>query len=325
MSTTGTSNVLLDSLDGKTWTVRSGSTAPKNPQLLAVGPSGALVIGAVGANFRTWTSTDAKSWTLKVGGIPMPATADGVTVTAVAAWSGGWIAVGRADPMCMMGCGNAPSHAYVWRSADGSNWRRVADQPSLKGAGMVGVTASGGKLIAAGTGAGRLVLWTSTDGATWKRAKDLAAFHSKTKSLTTTATGITAAGGIIVVAGVDSGAQNVGGGNRARAWWSADASTWTESSVAKAVDGQVFSVAAVSSGFLATGPSGKVSCLGGIWASPDGRSFACVASDKRFTGFRPYAAAGSDTVDVVVGLTSKGWSSSSGAGMPGAAWYRAHP
>lgn len=89
-----------------------------------------------------------------------------------------------------------------------------------------------------------------------------------------------------------------------------------------AVAGQVFSVARVPSGLLATGPSGGRSCLGGIWASGDGRTWRCVATDPAFDGFGPYAAAGSANVEVAVGLTSVGWDSTTGLGLPGAIWWR---
>jgi hypothetical protein len=103
-----------------------------------------------------------------------------------------------------------------------------------------------------------------------------------------------------------------------RAWWSAGGRTWSKATVDKAKDGQAFSVAATPDRFLATGPSGG--CLGGIWATTDGRAWQCEASDARFEGFGPYAAAASDAVEVAVGLTSSG-EAPSGAAL-GAAWSR---
>ncbi len=106
------------------------------------------------------------------------------------------------------------------------------------------------------------------------------------------------------------------------AWWSADGLTWSNAPVEDGVGGQVFSVATTPHGFLATGPSGEGSCLGGIWASTDGRAWRCDASDPAFEGFGPYAAAASDAVEVAVGLTSGG---DAPEGLPGAVWSRATP
>jgi hypothetical protein len=69
-----------------------------------------------------------------------------------------------------------------------------------------------------------------------------------------------------------------------------------------------------------TGPSGDPSCLGGIWSSSDGQAWRCDASDPSFTGFGPYAAAGSPDVEIAVGLTSAGPESPDG--LPGAVWSR---
>src|SRR5205814_7506992 len=110
-----------------------------------------------------------------------------------------------------------------------------------------------------------------------------------------------------------------------RAWASNSGQEWSKASVKNAVEGQVFSVAAVPNGFLATGPSGEKSCLGGIWASTDGRAWRCDASAPAFKGFGPYAAAASDTVEVAVGLKSTAASDESPLGLPGAAWWRSVP
>jgi hypothetical protein len=83
-------------------------------------------------------------------------------------------------------------------------------------------------------------------------------------------------------------------------------------------------VASTPGGFVATGPSGGESCLGGFWASANGHAWRCVASARRFAGFGPYAAASSGEVDVAVGTTSVGWDEDAGDGAPGAVWYRTY-
>ena len=55
--------------------------------------------------------------------------------------------------------------------------------------------------------------------------------------------------------------------------------SWSEATVESPRHSQVFDVAVTPDGFLATGPSGEPSCLGGIWASSAGRAWKCVASD----------------------------------------------
>jgi hypothetical protein len=116
------------------------------------------------------------------------------------------------------------------------------------------------------------------------------------------------------------------GGGVVMAWRSSDGHTWAPATVEGAEGGQVFSVAATTSGFLATGPSGEPSCLGGVWSSTDGASWACEASDPGFEGFGPYAAAGSPTLDVVVGLTDAGCAETNCPnGLPGAIWWRPIP
>ena len=114
-----------------------------------------------------------------------------------------------------------------------------------------------------------------------------------------------------------------GGEPEVVAWWSPDGRTWEAAPVELGPGGQVFSVATTLAGFLATGPSGDPSCLGGIWDSADGRAWSCVASDPALTGFGPYAAAGSPTTEVAVGLTSAGGDSPNG--LPGAVWWRPAP
>ena len=132
------------------------------------------------------------------------------------------------------------------------------------------------------------------------------------------ATGVAVRDGAIVVVGM----AGYGDPPRARAWWSADGTTWAKAPVERGKGGQFFSVAATIDGFLATGPSGAESCLGGIWASTDGQAWRCDASAKRFADFSPYAAAASDTIEVVVGLTDAGYDEESPDPVPGDIWSR---
>jgi hypothetical protein len=98
-----------------------------------------------------------------------------------------------------------------------------------------------------------------------------------------------------------------------------DGRSWQRASGDRFRYGQLFGVTATPGGFLATGPSGDLSCLGGMWGSDDGHAWRCVASDPGFAGFAPYAAAASSSVEVAGGL--------GGGGSPtaGAIWRRSLP
>ena len=136
--------------------------------------------------------------------------------------------------------------------------------------------------------------------------------------------GVAASPGVIVIVGMANGV-GPGGAPSVLAWWSADGRKWVQATGDRFLYGQVFEVAATPGGFLATGPSGDQSCLGGIWASTDGRSWRCVASDAVFAGFSPYVAAASTTAEIAVGLTSVGWDPNGSTGLPGAVWWRPIP
>jgi hypothetical protein len=320
----------LDSSDGVRWRQQKGKT-PAGADALAAGPGGVVAVGLVGELPASWFSRDGLKWTARSKAFPMPRLgSDGVRVTDVVARGDGWLAVGRRDPFCPTGCGDNPIRSYVWTSKDGLHWTRVADQKTLKGGGINSVAQRGEGFVAVGAASDHVAIWTSPDGLAWSRVPDKPMFREPKGSdwtLSVNATGVAVRGGITVAVGMAYAQDTCPPGvparlcPGARAWWSADGRTWSKATVQKGVDGQMFSVTATPDGFLATGPSGGRSCLGGIWASTDGRAWRCVASSKSFKGFGPYAAAASETVEVAVGLTDAGWDEESGDGMPGAAWY----
>lgn len=318
--------VFLDSTDGVVWHRQAGSRA--GARRLAAGPSGVVAVGRTKRGLASWTSTDGLTWKGPLRGFP--AAPDGsspgesvVDVTDVVASDDGWLAVGRKDPACFFDCGESPIRAFVWTSKDGAHWIRVADQKAFKGGGMNAVSRGDDGFAAAGAASDHAAIWTSPDGLVWSRVPDDPMFSGPKSAgyLPVQATGVATRDGVIVVVGSALGQDACPPGVAepscpgARAWWSAHGKTWSKASVEKAKDGQVFGVASTPDGFLATGPAGGRSCLGGIWASTDGRAWRCDASSSRFKGFGPYAAAASDTVEVAVGLR----------GIPGAVWYRTRP
>ena len=112
-------------------------------------------------------------------------------------------------------------------------------------------------------------------------------------------TDVVAASDVVVAVG-QAFTQDVGGS--ALAWYSIDGgATWQRAVGERFVGGQLFAAAAIPSGFVATGPSGRTSCWGGIWLSSDGASWDCVAEDRSFNKFAAYAGAASPTTLVVVG------------------------
>ncbi len=312
----------LDSLDGVTWHRQTSGAATGHPMRLAAGQGGVVAVGTIGDQPASWFSSDGLTWTAHPKAFPIPALGtDTVEITDIVARGNGWLAVGRRDPQCFIGCGLEPKRAYVWSSADGKNWTRNPDQAALKDGGMDAVAHGEGGLVAAGTSKQAAAIWTSPDGLIWSRVPEAAMFKGPSTPdgpSPVHTMSVAARDGIIVVMG------NLGYGETpaVRAWWSADGKAWAKAPVEKAAEGQVFSVAATPDRFLATGPSGEPSCRGGIWASNDGRAWRCEASGAQFKGFGPYAAAASDSVEVAVGLDG-GVDSPDGA--PGAAWSRMVP
>jgi hypothetical protein len=120
------------------------------------GASGGLAGGSSGGGFSAvgenvdqtaaaaWTSSDGSSW----AAVPDQSALDNdgleMVMTAIAAdGSNGFVADGwKSD------AGNGS--AVVWRSADGSAWTRLPQDPSFSGAGMAAILASP-RLLAAGT------------------------------------------------------------------------------------------------------------------------------------------------------------------------------
>ena len=317
--------VFVSSTDGQDWRSVPSGGSTGYPYRLGAGPNGIVAVGTIDERPASWISTDGRHWSYRAAVFPTALKDDDeVRVTDVIATSTGWLAVGRDDPLCQVACLQAPRRALAWTSSNAQKWTRVAAQASLSKAAMNAVAPTVGGYVAVGEAAGHAAFWTSADGLTWTRVADDPIFGAPSGAApgaTVSAVGVAALGGTVVAVGMAS-AATADGGPIVLAWRSTDGRTWTQATVEGAAEGQVFSVAATATRFLATGPSGATSCLGGIWSSTDGATWACEAADAGFAGFGPYAAAGSPTHEVAVGLTEAGWDPNGPLGMPGAAWWR---
>jgi hypothetical protein len=317
----------LRSADGKTW--KSGTSGGTNgfPEHIAAGPKGIVAIGTLDGKTASWASADGIHWDYHLKVFPTAfGTNDFVRVSDVVATSTGWLAVGRDDIACYTDCIPQPLRAPVWTSSDGLTWTRVASQASLRTAGLNAVAAIEGGFIAGGDAGGRAAFWLSPDGLGWTRVLDDPSLGPTDSGAVVQVVGIAARDGSIVAVGMQR--ANGDAPPTVMAWRSTDGRTWTAASVEGASEGQVFSVAATPTGFLATGPSGDTSCLGGIWSSTDGSAWTCEATDPAFEGFGPYSAAGSPDIEIAAGLTSFGCEDDSDPcheGFPGAIWWRPIP
>ena len=322
----GGSGTFLRSSDGKTWKSGTSGGTSGSPEHIAAGPNGVVAIGTLDGKTASWASADGIHWDYHLKVFPKAlGTNDMVRVTDVVATSTGWLAVGRDEESCFVSCMPAPIRALVWTSPDGLTWTRLTGQAALRDAGMNAIAAMAGGFVAGGDAGGRAAFWWSPDGLTWTRVADDPSFGPGTTGNVVQIMGIAARDGAIVAVGMELG----GGGDSpptVLAWRSVDGRTWTAASVENGIEGQVFSVAATPTGFLATGPSGDTSCLGGIWSSTDGSAWTCEATDPAFEGFGPYTAAGSPSIEIAAGLTSFGCGEDACPnGFPGAIWWRPIP
>jgi len=321
MATDG-GGVFVDSTDGLTWHRQTMAGPISVFGRLAAGPLGLVAIGTDSDGHAiSRFSTDGLSWSPATTTFGSASGTTAIQVTDVIATNGGWLAVGREDPQCVYNCGVTPIRAVVWSSTDGLHWTRHASQTSMTGRAMTGVAALGSGFVAVGTTGTAAAVWTSNDGVSWTRAADVAAFRATSGSTAATSLGMTAVAvdrGVVVAVGTESD----GDAGRARAWRSVDGRTWAAAQGDRFVNGQMFDVAVIPRGFVATGPSGDPGCTGGLWESADGRAWTCAVEGPPYAGMAPYAAAASTSIEVAVGLDT---SVNAPDGYPGGIWWRSLP
>ena len=277
---------------------------------------GVVAVGQLDGHAATWHSSDGLMFTIgpDVDSLHAAPGAE-MRMRDVTQTDAGWLAVGEEDGPCGGGWCPMPIRAVIWASSDGTTWSQAPADAALANAAMTGVTQGGPGYVAVGQYSPRPtpgVVWTSADGRTWSKVADAPIFHpppdmDQTFGALMAAVTVGSEGTLVAVGLVGSQERS-----SALAWWSTDGETWNSGDGDRFLNGQMFNVAATANGFLATGPSGATSCLGGIWSSTDGRSWSCVAEDPAFADFAAYAAAASPDMDVVVGFV----------GLSGIAWVR---
>ncbi len=191
---------------------------------------------------------------------------------AVAAGTGGWVAVGAA------GSDDGEADGAAWRSADGVDWARVTGQESLGGPGdqrLLDVAAGPSGFVAVGLDGESAAVWTSPDGGAWERVPhDEAVFGGP---------GDQRAEAVAVLAGDEGGWVAVGGdagagGGDAAVWRSPDAMGWER----VPDDGGLGGPGLQAALDVVAGPGGPTAVGVGdgsaaAWTSSDGRSWVGVA------------------------------------------------
>ena len=203
--------------DGRTWNLAPiGETEFTFPVALAVGAGGAAVaVGRSGSAPMAWTSPDGTAWEPHDVAI----LGDGAVaerMTTVLATPDGYLAGGSVGPELL------DRHARFWRSADGSTWEPVADDPAaFADAEVRAIARLGDGYVATGvTGSVQevtgSVAWTSPDGETWTRVDAPALRGGRAIALAN------APFGGLVAVGSDRTEDE------ALAWLSPDGRTWTQ-------------------------------------------------------------------------------------------------
>ncbi|MEO8207828.1 MAG: hypothetical protein ABI598_02240 [Chloroflexota bacterium] len=308
--------LLLESTDGRSWdrmTPLETDGWTIGPALLATDRQGVIAIGGGnGGPIAVWRAEDGRSWA-RVADQDAFQMRDRAFegIEAVIPMEGGWLAVGGGQ---YNDTGPALVRAIVLTSPDGLYWTREADRAAFTHAVMKGIVrttagyAAVGAVIgssAAGVSELHAALWTSLDGLDWSLSTTPPAFDLPTSTGRTDVIldGITVIGDRMVVVGhVDR--YDVGESSpresMAITWWS-DGGTWTPVQIGPYNDVGPLSIIATPGGFLVLGAAIDARCAGGAWASPDGTSWRCFASETLFDGFEITGFAASPDREVLVG------------------------
>ena len=299
---------------GGTWSRVAGIEAEEGTAIYAVAADAhrVVAVGADRSGAAAWATADGDHWTRAAAGADLAGLAGGTAMTAVAAWRGGFIAVGRAQDGA-----TGVVVAAVWLSSDGLAWSRVPGEGFGAGelTGIAAGPAGPGAAHATGAGTGRIVAvgtappttvdgiqhvtsvaWISDDGATWRRVTAPALAAGAMRAVVAGGPGFVAVG---------SGAAD----DRAMAWTSPDGVDWTAvpgvtSFLNYTLPIRAHAVAATGSGLVAVGwksDGGNGSAV--AWTSPDGVRWDRVPDVPSFSGGEMDGIASVGSGLVAVGLT----------------------
>ena len=286
--------VAFTSSDGSSWVPLATLKGADGTTGIAVATNDGrtVVVGLDAGGAAAWTSTGGE-WTATSPQPDLLAAHAGAAMTAVTAFEDGFVAAGyHDDPL------KGTRSAAIWRSTDGLAWHADAAPGVFADGHAWGVAASGGTIVAVGTGGdpnyGPAAAWRWTASTGWQRATIGPDAGGQMRAVTAGPSGFVAVG----LNAHDDGAQ---------AWTSPDGRTWT------AIPDQpslhyfdqlamrMQSVVATPSGFLAGGwrsDAGKGSAV--TWASADGVTWQPSVWEPSFSGgqIRGLAILGGSVVTV---------------------------
>ena len=303
------SMVALDSTDGSTW--HTGSPFGKDAMVRAVaaGVGGSVVaVGTSGDRPTIWHSADGVAWTAGVDPVAPRSVGGGtILVTDVVATSSGWLAVGREDPACQVGCGVEPSRALAWTSPDGRRWATVPEQSTLRPGGMNVVTRAPFGYLAGGVADRGPAIWTSSDGLRWSRVGDVPTPSSTDPSTWMTIVAASASPDLAVCV-ADSLGLGPGGAPVILAWSSTNGRAWQPAVLAGTAPVLREGVVWTADGWLVTGDRwrGELNWILVAWGSVDGRAWRAMSTESQAAKFVPSTVAASATLEVAVGLADIG-------------------
>jgi hypothetical protein len=204
------------SSDGERWDLGAIDDTPGSFAVsIVASPSGGgrvVAVGRSGSAPVAWDSPDGRTWTRRT----VPTLGDGAEwerIVTVLVTDTGFIAGGSVGPEL------GDRRARFWRSADGTTWESIPDDPAFAGAEVVSIARRGSGYVAVGRlGTGQRgsgsIAWVSDDAIRWQRI-DSAALASGLVAAVAVAPD-----GSMVAVGSDLDERE------ALVWRSADGTTW---------------------------------------------------------------------------------------------------
>jgi hypothetical protein len=265
------------SADGAVWTLDGQLAEDSVLQAVAANDTRYVAVGLDGQGGTAWSSSDGVRWQQTTSRDAFAASP--LRLTAVAAWTGGFVAAGYE------GTEFGSARAAFWVSPDGMTWQRVPDSDAFTDARPTAVTSGGPGLAAVGISGpadapGPGVVWTSGDGLHWTRVPASPVFDDARMRTVAYAPGI----------GFVAAGENLHG-DQGTAWTSVDGRTWRRSAVGAyhgSVGIQVRLYAAVGGwpGAVVVGTATVGIQYGAavVWTSPDGSTWTQQKAGAEFAG-----------------------------------------